>query len=237
MITNISNIAFIGFSDPFSSMTHLLGAGLFLSWGIRLLIKYHHSLVQTVSLSIYILAVIFMLAMSGVYHLLTPATLGREVLQRLDHAGIFFLIAATFTPIHMLLFHGVMRWAFLLLIWGVAISGITLKMIFFTDMSEWLGMTVYIGLGWLGAISGYLLYRRFGHRFIRHLLYGALAYTSGALLDYSGFPVLLIHIIGPHEIFHVAVLLGITFHWLFIIEVNETYNAMQTGTVLAQHSR
>ncbi len=218
-ITHLNNIAFIGFSDPFSSMTHLLGAVLFLFWGIVILKKHHHNLAQTSATIIFIIAVIFTLSMSGVYHLLTPATMGRDVLQRLDHAGIFFLIAASFTPIHILLFRGPMRWAFLTAIWAIAITGITLKTIYFTDMSEWLGMSIYIGLGWMGSVTGYLLFHRYGRHFIRHLLNGALAYTAGAILDYSGFPVVLNRVVGPHEIFHIAVLLGITFHWLFIIEV------------------
>lgn len=200
-------------------MTHLLGSVAFLIWGIVVLKKHHHSLAQTSSTLTFIIAVTFTLAMSGVYHLLTPATSGRDVLQRLDHAGIFFLIAASFTPIHMLLFRGAMRWAFLPAIWVIAITGITLKTIYFTDMSEWLGMSIYIGLGWMGSVTGYLLYQRYGRHFIRYLLYGALAYTVGAILDYSGVPVVLHRVIGPHEIFHIAVLLGITFHWLFIIEV------------------
>ena len=52
----------------------------------------------------FVFGVVFLLAMSGVFHLLTPGTTGRAVLQRLDHAAIFFLIAATFTPVHVIQF-------------------------------------------------------------------------------------------------------------------------------------
>lgn len=159
--------------------------------------------------------------MSGVYHLLTPATTGRAVLQRLDHAGIFFLIAGTFTPVHGLLFRGLMRWGFLFLIWTIAITGITLKTIFFTDIPEWLGLIFYLGLGWMGALSGYLLFRKYGWHYLKPLVYGAIAYTVGAALDFIGHPVLISHVVGPHEIFHIAVIVGISMHWKFLVQIVE----------------
>ncbi|NIR95541.1 MAG: DNA-binding protein, partial [Gammaproteobacteria bacterium] len=62
-------------------------------------------------------------------------------------------IAGTFTPIHGLLFTRSLRWGILLLIWAIAITGITLKSIFFNDIAEWLGLTLYLGLGWVGALT------------------------------------------------------------------------------------
>ena len=199
-------------------MSHLLGAVVFLGLGTKLLVNYHRGFIPIFSITIISFAVVFALSMSGVYHLLTPATTGRAVLQRLDHAAIFFLIAGSFTPIHMLLFRGPMRWAFLSLIWMIAITSITLKAIFFRSFSEWFGLILYIGLGWMGAITGYLLYRRFGLSFIKKLLYGALAYTIGAVLDFIGYPILIARVLGPHEIFHIAVLTGIGLHWSFVTD-------------------
>src|SRR6185312_35200 len=74
----------------------------------------------------------------------------------------------------------------------------------------------YLGLGWLGAISTVVLARRFGLRFILPLVWGALAYTLGAAADYWRWPEPMPGIVGPHEIFHLAVLAGISFHWAFI---------------------
>jgi channel protein (hemolysin III family) len=168
------------------------------------------------ALGIFSLSIVFLLAMSGVFHLLEPGGAGRAVLQRLDHAGIFFLIAGTFTPIHGLLFTRTLRWGILFFIWAIAITGITLKSIFFNDIAEWLGLSLYLGMGWVGALTGILLYRRFHFHFIKYLIYGALAYTLGAVFEFLRFPVLLKGVIGPHEIFHVFVLLGISFHYAFV---------------------
>jgi channel protein (hemolysin III family) len=154
--------------------------------------------------------------MSGVFHLLEPQGSARDVLQRLDHAGIFFLIAGSFTAVHGILFRGIWRWGMLLLIWAIAITSITLKTIYFHDLSEWLGLSLYLGMGWLGAITGVLLYRRFGFVFIKPLVYGALAYTAGAVIEFIRMPVLIPGVIGPHELFHIAVLIGLGYHFAFV---------------------
>ena len=77
-------------------------------------------------------------------------------------------------------------------------------------------VAMYLGLGWLGTISALALARRFGVRFILPLVWGGLAYTIGAAVDFLGWPVLVADVVGPHEIFHLAVLAGISFHWAFI---------------------
>ena len=150
------------------------------------------------------------------YHLLELEGVSRAVLQRLDHAGIFALIAGTFTPAHAILFTGFWRWGFLIAIWSLAIAGITLKSIFFNELTEWVGLMGYLGLGWLGIFSAYVTHRLHGFSIIKPLLYGALAYTVGATLEFLRLPIVIAGVIGPHELFHVAVLSGLAWHWIFI---------------------
>lgn len=211
-------IPIAGFSEPFSSLTHLIAAGIFCVLGIVLMHRGRGHNGRVFALGVFSFSIVFLLAMSGVYHLLEPGGAGRVVLQRLDHAGIFFLIAGTFTPIHGLLFKRSLRWGILLLIWAITITGITLKSIFFDDIAEWLGLTLYLGMGWVGAMTAILLYRRFHFQFIKYLLLGALAYTIGAVFEYLRYPVLIEGVIGPHELFHIFVLLGISFHFMFVFQ-------------------
>jgi channel protein (hemolysin III family) len=137
-------------------------------------------------------------------------------MQRLDHAAIFGLIAGTATPVYTLFFRGPQRWAALLLVWIVAVSGITLKTIFFADVPEGLGVALYLGFGWAGLYAGTLLGRRYGMGFIAPLAWGAAAYTIGALLEFLRWPTLLAGVIGPHELFHLFVLAGLGCHWHFV---------------------
>ncbi len=218
-----------GFSDPVSSMTHLFSSPVALVLGILLLKKLRGNFNRTVSLSIFVFAVVFLLAMSGVFHLLSPGTSGRYVLQVLDHAAIFILIAATFTPIHTLQFKGFMRWGILLLVWGTAITSITLKSIYFDEVPESLSLALYLGIGWLGALTGYMLYRRLGLKAISPLLYGAMAYSLGATMEFLRFPILIPGVIGPHELFHVLVLFGIGFHWQFVQRMAQLHKQTTNG--------
>jgi channel protein (hemolysin III family) len=210
-----------GFSEPFSSMTHLFAAGIFLILGIWLVQRGRDSLTKVTALGIFAFSSVFLLSMSGVFHLLEPQGIARDVLQRLDHAGVFFLIAGTFTAVHSILFRGIWRWGMLLMIWTIAITSITLKTIYFHDLSEWLGLSLYLGMGWIGAISGIVLYRRFGFTFIKPLIYGALAYTIGAIMEFMRMPVLIPGVIGPHELFHVAVLAGLGYHFAFVLSFSK----------------
>jgi len=214
----IKTLPIPGFSEPFSSLSHLIAAGVFLVLGIWLMRSGRGHAGRVFALGVFSFSIVFLLSMSGVFHLLVPGGAGRAVLQRLDHAGIFFLIAGTFTPIHGLLFKRSLRWGVLLLIWTIAITGITLKSIYFTDISEWLGLSLYLAMGWIGALTGILLYQRFQYRFVRYLIFGALAYTLGALFEFLRLPTLLPGIIGPHEIFHVMVIAGISFHFRFVFQ-------------------
>jgi len=209
-------VAIPGFTEPFSSISHLLGALVFLVYGARLIFRARSHFGWAVAVGVFVLSGVFLLSISGVYHLLELEGVGRVVLHRLDHAGIFALIAGTFTPVHTILFTGFWRWGFLMVIWSLAIAGITLKSIFFNELAEWVGLMGYLGLGWLGILSAYMTHRLHGFAIIKPLVFGAFAYTLGATLEFLRLPVALAGVIGPHELFHVAVLAGLAWHWIFI---------------------
>jgi len=214
---NIQEIFSIpGFSEPFSSMSHLIAAFVMLILGGVLIWQGRVSRRHIITYSIFVLCGVFLLSMSGVFHLLEPNSTGRLVLQRLDHAGIFLLIAGTFTPIHGILFKGWWRWGMLIPIWIIAITGLTLKTIFFIGFPEWFGLILYLGLGWLGIISAVVIKRRYGFKFVTPLIYGAIAYSSGAVMEFLRTPVLISGVVGPHELFHVAVLIGLGYHFYFV---------------------
>ena len=174
---------------------------------------------RVLSLCTFAFSCVLLLSLSGVYHLLAPGTAGREVLKRLDHAAIFGLIAGSFTPVHAILFRGAWRWGMLAGIWGAAIAGLALKTLNFSATPEWVGLLMFLGLGWMGAISVVALARRYDLGFVLPLIWGGLAYTAGAVAEFLRWPQLLPGIVGPHEIFHVAVLAGIAWHWSFILSI------------------
>lgn len=211
-------VAITGFTEPFSSLSHLLAAGAAAVGLYHLYQRGSGNNTRFFSLCVFSLSMIFLFSMSGVYHLLSYGTTARSVFQRLDHAAIWVLIAGTFTPIHTLLFRGLWRWGFLAGIWTVAITGLVLEVVFFQSISEWLSLSFYLGLGWMGILSGWKYSRDTTVSGARKLIYGGITYSTGAILEYLRWPILWPGIIGPHELFHVFVVGGAFFHWSFIFE-------------------
>ena len=118
----VDSVQVFGLADPISSLTHLGGAAAFATLGVFLVQRARGNGLRVVSVCIYVAGVVFALAASGVFHLVDHDTATRSVLQRVDHAGIFFLIAATYTPVHIIEFKGVMRWGVLAVVWSAAVS-------------------------------------------------------------------------------------------------------------------
>ena len=156
--------------------------------------------------------------MSGTYHLLERDTTARYVLRILDHAGIFLLISGTITAIHVTLFSGFMKWGITIITSVIAIVGITFGSIYFNELPDYMTHTVFLAFGWLGMVSVIGIWKLKKDISFKYLLYGGLAYTIGAILDWMNYPVLIPGILGPHELFHVAVLIGVGFHWVFILQ-------------------
>lgn len=200
-------------------MLHLIGAVVFAVLGVGLLQRARENGLPVAAIAVYVAGVLFVLTVSGIFHGLPRDTQTRYLFKVLDHAGIFFLIAATFTPVHLLQLQGFMRWGMLALVWLAAVAAIVVKSIWFDAIPEWLGLTLYLGLGWAGLISAVALYRIFGLAPLAPLLGGAAAYTLGAALEFAEVPTIASGIFASHEIFHVLVLIGVALHWEYIRRV------------------
>lgn len=212
-----------GFTQPLSSIIHFTGAIFFAYQAYFLIKRGNGDCIRTFSLAVFSGSCVFLLLISGVYHLLSTSGTAHTVFQRLDHAAIFLVIAGTFTPIHCILFSGFLRWGFLVIVWFLAISGLVVKTIYFTTIPEWLGLSFYLGLGWMGLFMGYKLWQSYGFAFIRPLVIGGICYTVGAIIEYHQKLIILTGIIGPHEILHIAVLAGIGFQWRFITKAMDRF--------------
>jgi channel protein (hemolysin III family) len=208
-----------GFHEPFSAISHLLGAAVFAVLGCLLLVRGRSNPAGLPYLAVYAVSVVLLLSLSGVYHMMVRGGTAHRVMERLDHSAIFVLIAGSFTPIHGILFHGWLRWGPLILIWLLAITGITLKAVFLDDIPNWLGSTLYVAMGWLGLFGGVQLGRRFGFNYIKPLVIGGVAYSIGAIVDSVPGVVLVPGVIHPHELHHIAALMGVFWQWLFIWQI------------------
>ena len=189
---------------------------MFITLGIALIGRGLGDRSRVTALVVYVAGVVLALVASGLFHLAERETAMRSVMLRIDHAAIFFLIAATYTPIHIIQFRGWMRWGVLAVIWAAATAGMFLKIAFISVVPEWLSLTLYLSLGWAGLFTAFALHRLVGFKPLVPIVLGAILYTVGALLDASAIPDMVPGYIRVHELFHLCVLAGIAAHWLYI---------------------
>jgi channel protein (hemolysin III family) len=214
-----------GFIEPVNAILHLGAAGAFAILGIRLIRRGSGDRMRVALMSVFVIASVLTLSVSGLYHMLAGSEGGSAVLLRLDMAAIFVPIAGTFTPVHGLLFRGAVRSVGLALMWAAAASGVTLGTIYFDRMPYGLATTLYLALGWSTGITVIAAGRRRGFRFIRPILAGGIAYSVGAILLELNWPTIIPRVFGPHELWHVAVIAGLGLHWRFIVRIAQEAQA------------
>ncbi len=203
-------------NDPVSTLTHGVGAVVFALLGIEMIARGRGSRWRQAGLGVFVASAVALLMASAAFHAAPEGTGARSMLQRVDHAAIFALIAGTFTPIHAIRFNGWARWGAIPGIWVLAAAGIALKTVFFSSVPEWLGVALYLAMGWLGLGAIVATWRMWGARAATLMVAAGLTYTAGAVVELVAWPTLIPGLVGPHEVFHVLVLAGLALFWLDI---------------------
>lgn len=199
--------------DPVSGYTHLAGVLLSIA-GLVLLVYYsatNASAWHVVSFSIFGTSLILLYTASTLYHLLKISEKGTKVLRKIDHMMIYVLIAGTYTPLCLIPLRGGWGWSLFGSIWGIAVTGIILKGVWF-NAPRWLSTVFYGVMGWLIVIAMYPLVKTIPAGGIGWLVGGGLAYTIGAVI-YGIKKPNLTPAFGFHEIFHIFVLIGSFCHF------------------------
>lgn len=205
-----------GFCQPVSSLSHLAAAGVALIAGVPLVRAVRGGRAHRAAIIVYVVCVVATLGISGAYHSLGWRCTARPIMQRIDYFAIWLLIAGTFTAVHGVMCEGRWRSGLLSFIWAYAVVGVMLQLLRFDLFSGVWGLVLYLGLGWVGALSIYKLGRQIGFRTVRPIWYAGIAYSAGAIFEACGHPVVIRRWVGPHEIFHFAVIVGVAVHWRFI---------------------
>ena len=143
---------------------------------------------------------------SALYHrpMWTPGV--RSWLARLDHAGIYLLIAGTYTPFGLLVMSEGWAVPVLSVVWAGALAAIMLKL-FWVRAPKWLSAALGLTLGWVGvvAISQLLKVELVG---LLLVVAGGLLYSAGAIVYARRRPDPAPSVFGYHELFHVLTLAG-----------------------------
>src|SRR5581483_3297728 len=99
--------------EPFSGISHLVGAILSVVGFMALLILARGKPLHTVGFAIYGVSLILLYSASALYHSLPVSERHLDGLQRLDHSAIFLLIAGTYAPVCLVLLRGAWGWSLL----------------------------------------------------------------------------------------------------------------------------
>ncbi len=200
--------------EIFNTLAH--GVGIFLSIAALVILIIASALaaspVKIIASIIYGLSLVTLYTTSTLYHGVQNPKL-KKTLIKLDHAGIYFLIAGSYTPFCLITLHGPIGWSLLAIIWLCAFSGMIIKFVF-KDYNRYrhLSLAMYLVMGWLALFVIEPLWQSLTlHGFIL-LIAGGLCYTIGSIffaLDHK-------YHFG-HFMWHLFVLAGSICHFFAIL--------------------
>ena len=140
-----------------------------------------------------------------------------ERLRRLDHATIFFMIAATYTPFTVNALEPPNGWALLAFVWAVALIGIGAKLLLPRPPGRAFSVVLCLTLGWSVVVVLDPLVAALSTAGLILLVLGGVLYSAGVLLY-------LWHRLPYH---HVA------WHGMVLAAASCHYAAVLAGVVLA----
>ena len=169
------------------------------------------SLPQAVAVSIYVAGLVAMLALSTAYNLAGPRW--RPLLRRLDHAGIFIMIAGSYTPFTTQRLHGGWAIGMTTAVWALAGLGVAAKL-FLPGLGRRFWIVIYLALGWIVLIALEPMIRDVSASALVLLAIGGLVYSIGAV--FYGMKRLNFrraiwhgHVVGGSALHFAAVLVGV----------------------------
>jgi hemolysin III len=182
--------------------------GVFHEWGFFAAVGLGIPLVLTahpgrarIAAIVFAICVALCFGASALYHRPTWQPKVRSWLARLDHAGIYLLIAGTYTPFGLLVLSTGWAIPVLTIVWVGALAAILLKL-FWLKTPKWLSAVISLSLGWvaLAAISQLL---KLELTALALVLAGGLMYSIGGVIYALRRPDPFPAVFGYHELFHV----------------------------------
>jgi len=209
---NKENVSLYSIGEEIAhTITHGIGALLSIA-GLTVLVAFaslNGDAWHITSSSIFGATLVILYSTSSLYHGISHPK-AKSILQLLDHAAIYLLIAGTYTPFLLVSLRGIWGWSLFGVIWSIALIGIVLEFVDskrFQKLSLWL----YLGMGWIAliAINPMLEHVETGGLIL--LLLGGLSYSLGVIFFVRD------HLAYNHAIWHLFVLAGSAFHFFSVL--------------------
>ncbi|MEU8371647.1 hemolysin III family protein [Micromonospora sp. NPDC048894] len=168
-----------------------------------------------VSCLIYSVTVCGLFGTSALYHRRVWSERGYQIMRRMDHSMIFVFIAGTYTPLCALLLDRRMATMMLGLVWGGALAGVAVKLIW-PHAPRWVSAPLYLALGWVSVAILPQILRQGGVTVLVLLAAGGAMYSIGAVFYALRRPNPWPTVFGHHEFFHACTLLAALCHHIAI---------------------
>jgi hemolysin III len=180
-----------------------------------LLIAYADGSRKTTAAAVFAGSVATMLGASALYHRVTWSPRARLWMRRVDHVGIYLLIAGTYTSLGLLTLHGATREVVLAIVWAGAAAAIVLKLVW-VAAPKWLSAAIAVALGWVGLAAMPQVAAYAGAAAVALLAVAGLAYTAGAVVYARRRPDPVPATFGYHELFHALTLVAVSCQYVAI---------------------
>jgi hemolysin III len=197
--------------ERLNALTHGVGAVLALAGLVVLTVaaSVHGSAWHVVSFAVFGGALLLLYLISTLYHSFGEGTT-KNVFQRLDHAAIYVLIAASYTPFTLVVLHGAVGWTVFGIVWSLAVIGIVCEQLCVRRM-EILVTTCFVLMGWLAVLVVKPLVATLPAAGIAWLVVGGVLYTVGAVIYLAE------RLPYNHAVWHVFVLGGSASHFIVVL--------------------
>jgi hemolysin III len=162
---------------------------------------------------IYGAGLIALFSASALYHRWPGDPRWKPWLRRLDHSTIYVFIAASYTPVGLLVLDGTIQTVVLVSVWVGATAGVIMSLAWITA-PRWLQAVCYLALGWVSVVALPQLADRAGIAPFVLLAAGGLLYSLGAMVYALRRPNLWPRTYGFHEVFHTLVIAAALVHFI-----------------------
>ena len=168
-----------------------------------------------IALFVFGFGLIALFTTSSLYHSIPWRESWHRHMQQLDHSMIFVLIAASYTPIGIIVLEGWPQWTTIGVVWGIALTGIGLVMVL-PRSKHGISIALMMVLGWIALPLMVPVATRVGGAAVALLAVGGILYSVGMVFLVTGRPRLWPRVFSHHELFHVFVIGAAALHFAAI---------------------
>lgn len=161
-------------------IVHAVGIVLAISAGSALLAlaAFHAGPGEYVAAAFYVVSLLTVLSVSLAYNQWPVSSPAKWILRRFDHAAIYLLIAATYTPFLAQLDTSPLTISMVVLVWTAAVIGIAIKVLL-PGRFDRLAIVFYLAIGWSGVVVAKPLVATLPTTSIALIVAGGVVYSCG----------------------------------------------------------